>query len=66
MGKVKGIDLEVVRVVGRGMRNRGDRREEVEINMKCRSLGHDVSNLVLESIEESCAFGEDKVLVGLC
>ena len=32
---------------------------------KRRSLGHDVSNLVLETIEESSAFGEDIVLVGL-
>ena len=50
MGKVKGIDLEVVRVVGRGMRNRGDRREEVQINPNRRSLGHYVSSLVFETI----------------
>ena len=54
-----------VRVEGRGTRNRGDRREEVEVNPKCSSLGHDVLDIVLEAVEESCAFGEDRVLVGL-
>ena len=34
-----------------------NRREEVEINPKRRSVGHDVSDLVLEeAVEESCAF----------
>ena len=37
----------------------------IEVNPKRRSLGHDVSNLVFETIEESCAFGEDIFLVGL-
>ena len=43
----------------------GDRSKCVENNPKCRCLGHDVSNLLLESIAESCEFGEDRVLVGL-
>jgi hypothetical protein len=61
VGEVEVIDLGAVR----GTRNRGDRREEIEVNPKRRSLGHDVSNLVLETIEEICTFGEDRVLVGL-
>ena len=65
LGEVKGVDVMGVRVSGRRARDRGDRRKEVEVNNKRRSFGHDVSNLVLETIEESCAFGEDRVLVGL-
>ena len=42
VGEVKGIDVLGVRVVGRGTRNRGDRIEKVEVNPKCRSLGHDL------------------------
>ena len=66
VGEVKGVDVMGVRVAGRGARYRGDRRKEVEVDPKRRSYGHDVSNLVLETVEESCAFGEDRVLVGLC
>ena len=62
LGEVKGVDVMGVRVSGRGAR---DRRKEVEVNNKRRSLFHDAFNLVLETIEESCAFGEDRVLVGL-
>ena len=65
VGEAKGEDVMGVRVAGRGARDRGERRKEVEVNPKYRSLGHDVSNLVLETIEERCAFGEDRVLVGL-
>ena len=61
----KAVDVMGVRVAGRGARERGDRRKEVEVEPKRRSLGHDVSKLVLETVEESCAFGEDRVLVGL-
>ena len=61
MGKVKGIDLGGMRVAGRGMRNRGHRREEVEVKPWRRSLGLDVSNLVLETVEESCAFREESL-----
>ena len=53
---------------GRGLEEGASRalmRLEVEVNSKRRSPGHDVSNLVLETVEESCAFGEDIVLVGL-
>ena len=50
---------------GRGARERGGRRLEVEVNAKRRSPSHYVSDLVLETVEESCAFGEDIVLVGL-
>ena len=38
---------------------------EVEVNSKRGSPGHDVSDLVLETVEESRALGEDIVLVGL-
>ena len=65
VGEVKGVDVMGVLVAGRGARDRGDRRKEVEINPEHRSPGHDVSHLVLKTIEESCACGEDKVLVGL-
>ena len=65
VGAFKGKDLMGVRVAGRGARDRGDRRKEVEVDPKYRSLGHDVSNLVLAAVEESCACGEDRVLVGL-
>ena len=43
----------------------GDRRSEMEVDPKCRGLRHDVSDLALETVEESRAFGEDIVLVGL-
>ena len=48
-----------------GTRSGADRRDEVEVSAKCRSHGQDVSDLVLETVEESCACGEDRVLVGL-
>ena len=38
---------------------------EVEVNSKRGSPGHDVADLVLETVEESRALGEDIVLVGL-
>ena len=63
--EVKGIEKVSILGAGRGARERGGRRLEVEVNSKRRSPGHDVSNLVLETVEESCAFGEDIVLVGL-
>ena len=62
VGEVKGIDVMGVLVAGRGARDRGGRRMEVEVKAKQRILGHDASNLVLETIEESCAIGEDIVL----
>ena len=65
VGEVKGIEMMGVHVAGRGARERGGRRLEVEVNSKRGSPGHDVSNLVLETVEESCAFGEDIVLVWL-
>ena len=49
----------------RGARSRGDRRSEIEVDPKRRGLRHDVSDLALETVEESRAFGEDIVLVGL-
>ena len=63
--EVKGIEKMSMLGAGRGPRERGGRRLEVEVNSKRRSPSHDVSNLVLETVEESCAFGEDIVLVGL-
>ena len=63
--EVKGIEKMSMLGAGRGARERGGRRLEVEVNSKRRSPSHDVSNLVLETVEESCAFGEDIVLVGL-
>ena len=63
--EVKGIEKMSMLGAGRGTWERGGRRLEVEVNSKRRSPSHDVSNLVLETVEESCAFGEDIVLVGL-
>ena len=63
--EVKGIEKMSMLGEGRGARERGGRRLEVEVNSKRRSPSHYVSNLVLETVEESCAFGEDIVLVGL-
>ena len=63
--EVKGIEKMSMLGAGRGARERGGRRLKVEVNSKCRSPGHDVSNLVLETVEESCAFRKDVVLVGL-
>ena len=63
--EVKGIEKMSMLGAGRGARERGGRRLEVEVNAKRRSPSHYVSDLVLETVEESCAFGEDIVLVGL-
>ena len=65
VGEVKGIEMMGVLIAGRGARERGGRRLEVEVDSKRRGPGHDVSDLVLETVEESCAFGEDRALVGL-
>ena len=57
--EVKGIQKMSMLGAGRGARERGGRRLEVQVNSKRRSPSHYVSNLVLETVEESCAFGED-------
>ena len=53
----------------RGACTRAQRRwdggGQVEVDAQRRGLRHDVSDLALEAIEESCAFGEDCVLIGL-
>ena len=53
--EVKGIEKMSMLGAGRGARERGGRRLEVEVNAKRRSPSHYVSNLVLETVEESCA-----------
>ena len=63
MGEVKGVEEVGVGFACRGARSRGDRRREVD--PKRRGLRHDVSDLALETVEESRAFGEDIVLVRL-
>ena len=65
VGEVKGVEEVGVCFACRGARSRGDRRSEIEVDPKCRGLRHDVSDLALETVEESRAFGEDIVLVGL-
>ena len=65
VGEVKGVEEVGVGFACRGARSRGDRRSEIEVDPKCRGLRHDVSDLALETAEESRAFGEDIVLVGL-
>ena len=42
-----------------------DGGREVQVDAHCRCLSHDVSDLALEAVEESCAFGVDCVRVGL-
>ena len=63
--EVKGIEKMSVLGAGRGARERGGRRLKVEVDSRRRSPSHYVSHPVLETVEESCAFGEDIVLVGL-
>jgi len=46
-------------------RLRAYRRGKIEVDPKRRSLRHDMSDLALETVEESRAFGEDRVLIGL-
>ena len=53
--EVKGIEKMGMLGAGRGARERGGRRLEVEVNSKRRGPSHYVSNLVLETVEESCA-----------
>ena len=65
VGEVKGVEEVGVLFACRGARSRRDRRSEIEVNPKCRGLRHDVSDLALETVEESRAFGEDIVLVWL-
>ena len=47
MREVKGIEKVSMLGAGKGARERGGRRLEVEVNSKRRSPRHDVSNLVL-------------------
>ena len=49
--EVKGIEKMSMLGAGRGAWERGGRRLEVEVNSKRRSPGHDVSDLVLETVE---------------
>ena len=65
VGEVKGVEMMGVLVAGRGAKERAGRRLEVEVDSKRRSSCHDVSNLILETVGESCAFGEDIGSVGL-
>ena len=65
VGEVKGVDEVGVRFACRGAWSSGDRRSEIEVDPKRRDLRHDMSDLALETVEESRAFGEDIVLVGL-
>ena len=49
----------------RGARSSGDRRSKIEVDLKRRGLRHDMSDLALETVQESRAFGEDIVLIWL-
>ena len=46
-------------------RRRGDCGGQTHVDAQRRGLRHEVSDLTLEAIEESFAFGEDCVLIGL-
>jgi len=65
VGEVQGIKEVGVGFACRGARSRGDRRSEIEVDPKRRCLRHDMSNLALETIEESRVFGKGVVLIGL-
>jgi hypothetical protein len=65
VGEVKGVDEAGVRVACRGARSRGDRRSKIVFYPKCSGLRHDMSDLALETVEESRTLGEDIVLTGL-
>ena len=67
VGEVKGVDEVGVRFACRGARSRGEERSEIEVDPKRRGLRHrhDMPDLALETVEESSAFGEDIVLIGL-
>jgi hypothetical protein len=65
VGEVKGVEEVGVGFACRGARSRGDRRSEIEVDPKRRGLRHDKSNLALETVEESRAFGEDIALIRL-
>ena len=65
VGEVESVDVLGVRVACRGARSRGDRRGKIEMDPKRRSLRHDTSNLVLETVGENRELGEDTVLIGL-
>ena len=63
--EVKGVEKGGVRGACTRAQRRWDGGGQVEIDGQGRGLRHDVSDLALEAIEESCAFGEDCVLIGL-
>ena len=63
MGEVKGVGLIGVGVACAGGRSGGDRRDEIEVSAKCCSLGHDVSDLVLEPLKKA-AFANDGECTG--
>jgi hypothetical protein len=64
-GEVKCVDELGIRVSCRGARSRGDRRSKIEVDPKRRGLRYNMSDLASETVEESRAFGEDLVLIGL-
>jgi len=65
VGEVKGVEEVGVRVACRGAQSRGDRRSENGVYPKRSGLRHEMSDLALETVEESRAFGENIVLIGL-
>ena len=65
MCKIEGVKERSVRLAGSGARSTRDHRREIEVDTKRRRLGHDVSDLALDAGKESCAFGEDVVLIWL-
>ena len=65
VGEVKCVKEGSVRGVRSGTWGGRDGRREVQVDAHRRCLSHDVSDLALEAVEESCAFGVDCVRVGL-
>jgi len=58
VGEIKSVDEVGVRFACRAARSRGDRGSEIEVDPKRRGLRHDMSNLALETVEESRAFSD--------
>ena len=65
VGEVKCVKEGSVRGVRAGAWGGRDGWREVQVDAHRRCLSHDVSDLALEAVEESCAFGVDCVRVGL-
>ena len=65
MCKVEGVEEGSMRLVSNAVWSTRDHWRKIEVDPKRRLLAHDVSDLALDAGKESCAFGEDVVLIWL-